>query len=104
MTPTRHGGDDGEHRSTHWAVCVDLIPQADEAHPEMIEFFERHQQLAHAACEAIKFPNQNAINLAVSGRRHQGTDRGAALDGGETEGGAEFRIANAPELEQSEVK
>ena len=30
--------------------------EADEANPEMIEFFERCQQMARAACETIELP------------------------------------------------
>ena len=40
-----HCADDGEHRSTHGAVGVDLILYADEAHSEMIELFQRYPRL-----------------------------------------------------------
>ena len=63
----------------HGAVGIDLILDADEAHAEMVEFFERRQQMARAAREAVEFPDQHAVDLAVSGRRHQGAELGAAL-------------------------
>ena len=40
-----HGADDGEHRSTHRAIGVYLILDADEAHPKMAELFKRYQGL-----------------------------------------------------------
>jgi flavin-dependent dehydrogenase len=56
--------DDGEHRPTHRAVGVDLILDADEAHTEMVEFLQsRQQQMACAAREAIKFPDQHTIDF-----------------------------------------
>jgi len=74
-----HGADDGEHRSTHWAVGVYLILDADEAHAEMVELFKRYQQVACAACKAVEFPDQHAVDLVVSDRRHQGVELRSAL-------------------------
>jgi hypothetical protein len=45
----------------------------------MVEFFQRRQQMARAAREAIEFPDQHAVDLAVSGSRHQSIELGAAL-------------------------
>ena len=74
-----HGADDGEHRPAHGAVGVDLILDADEAHAEMVELLQRRQQMARAAREAIEFPDQHAVDLAVSGGRHQGIELRPAL-------------------------
>ena len=74
-----HGADDSEHCSTHRAVGIYLILDADEAHAEMVEFFQRRQQMARAARKAIEFPDQHAVDLAVSGRRHQGAEVRATL-------------------------
>src|SRR5271163_2609758 len=64
---------------THRAVGIHLILDADEAHAEMVEFFQRRQQMARAARKAIEFPDQHAVDLAVSGRRHQGAEVRATL-------------------------
>lgn len=48
----RDGADDGEHHPAHGAAGVDLILNADEADAEMVELFERGQQVARAAGEA----------------------------------------------------
>ena len=74
-----HRADDGEHRPPHRTVGVDLILNADEADAEMVEFFQGHQQMARASREAIEFPDQHAVDLAVSGGRHQAVELGAAL-------------------------
>jgi hypothetical protein len=39
-----------------------LIPDADEAHANMVEFFKRRQQMARAACREIEFPDQHAVS------------------------------------------
>ena len=70
----RHGGDDGEHRSAHGTAGVDLILDADETHAEMIEFLQRRQQMARAPGEAVELSNQNTVDLAVPGGRHQGVE------------------------------
>tara|TARA_R110002051_G_scaffold268702_1_gene328717 strand:- start:96 stop:398 length:303 start_codon:yes stop_codon:yes gene_type:complete len=49
-----HGADDGEHRPSHGTCGVDLVLQADEAHAEMVEFFERRQEMAGRAGEAVE--------------------------------------------------
>ena len=46
--------DDREHGTAHGAIDVRLIPDADEAHAEMVEFLERRQQVPRAAREAVK--------------------------------------------------
>ena len=74
-----HSTDDGEHRPAHRAVGVDLILDADEAHPEMVELFKRYQQVACAASKTIEFPHQHAVDLVVSDRGHQGIQLRAAL-------------------------
>jgi hypothetical protein len=56
-----------------------LILNADEAHPEMVELFKRCQQVACAAREAVEFPDQHAVDLVFSDRRHQGIQLWAAL-------------------------
>ena len=66
-----HGADDGEHRTTHGAVGVDLILDADEAHAQMIEFFQGRQQMACAARETVEFPDQHAVDFSVSGCGHK---------------------------------
>ena len=60
-------------------VGVHLILNADEADAEMVEFFQGREQMARASREAIEFPDQHAVDLAVSGRRHQAVELGAAL-------------------------
>jgi hypothetical protein len=40
-----HGADDGEHRSAHGAIGIDLVLYADEAYSEVIELFKRRQQM-----------------------------------------------------------
>ena len=74
-----HRADDGEHRPAHRAIGVDLILDADKAHPEVVELLERRQQMARAASKAIEFPDQHAVDLVVPGSRHQGIELGAAL-------------------------
>ena len=74
-----HGADDGEHRPAHRAAGVDLILDADEAHPEVVELLERRQQVARAAGEAVELPDQHAVDLAVPGGRHQRVELGPAL-------------------------
>ena len=59
------------NRSAHGAVGIDLILYADEAYAEMIELFQRRQQMACAAREAVEFPDEDAVDLSVSCRRHQ---------------------------------
>jgi hypothetical protein len=61
------------------AVGVHLILAANEAYSEVIEFFERRQQMACAACETVELPNQRAVDFMVSGYRHQGIELGTAL-------------------------
>ena len=74
-----HGADDGEHRPTHRAVGVDLILNADEAHTEMVEFLQGRQQVACAAREAIKLPDQHTVDFAISCCCHQSIELRAAL-------------------------
>jgi hypothetical protein len=47
------------------------VLDADEPDDEVVEFLQRYQEVARAAGEAIKFPNRNAVDLAVPRRRHQ---------------------------------
>jgi len=56
-----------------------LILDADEAHPEVVELFKRYQQMACAARKAVEFPDQYAVELMASDRRHQGVELRAAL-------------------------
>jgi hypothetical protein len=58
---------------------IDLILNADKAHAEMVELFQRGQQVACAAREAIKFPDEHAFNLVFSRRCHQGVELRASL-------------------------
>src|SRR3954470_12216217 len=74
-----HRADDSEHCSAHRAVGIYLILDADEAHAEMVEFFQRRQQMARAARKAIEFPDQHAVDLAVSCNCHQCIKLRAAL-------------------------
>ncbi len=74
-----HRADDGEHSPPHGAVGVNLILHADEAHSEMVELFQRRQQMACATGEAVELPYKDAVDLAVSCRRHQGVELRAPL-------------------------
>ncbi|MBP2443965.1 hypothetical protein JOH51_001457 [Rhizobium leguminosarum] len=67
----------------------DLVLQADEAHAEMVEFFERRQEMAGRAGEAVELPDQDTIEFAVAGAGHQGVVLGGALLGG-NDGGQIF--------------
>jgi hypothetical protein len=51
----------------------------DEAHPEMVELFERGEQMARAPREAIEFPDQHAVDRAAPGGDHQGVELGPTL-------------------------
>ncbi len=66
-----HGTDDGEHGAAHWAVRVNLVLDADEANPEVIEFFQRSQEMARVAGKAVELPNQHTVNFVVPSRRHK---------------------------------
>ena len=70
----RHGANDGKHGPAHRAIGVDLILDADEAHAEVVELLERHQQMARAAGEAVKLPDQHAVDLTIPGSGHQGIE------------------------------
>jgi len=54
------------HRAAHGAVCVHLVLDADKANAEMIEFFERRQQMLRTACETVAFPDQNTVDFPIS--------------------------------------
>ena len=54
----------------HGTIGVDLILHADEPNTEMVELFECHEQMARAAGEAVEFPDQHAVDLAVPGGCH----------------------------------
>src|SRR5271165_1817502 len=74
-----HGADYGEHRPSHRAVGVDLILDADEPDPEMVELFQRHQQVTRAAGETVEFPDQHAVEVTTTGGRHQSVELGPTL-------------------------
>ena len=74
-----HGADDGEHRPAHRAAGVHLVLNADEAHAEVVELFQRRQQVAGAAGEAVELPHQHAVDLLVARGRHEGVELRPAL-------------------------
>ncbi|MEY9195240.1 hypothetical protein ABIA16_000356 [Sinorhizobium fredii] len=43
----------------------------------MVEFFERRQEMAGRAGEAVELPDQDTIKFAVAGAGHQGVELGA---------------------------
>ena len=47
----------------------------------MVKFFECSQQVARAARKAVEFPDQFAVDLMISDRRHQGVEFEVAFDG-----------------------
>jgi len=74
-----HGANDGEHRTAHRAVGIDLVLDADEPDPKVVEFLQGRQQVARTAGEAVEFPDQHAVNVAAPGSHHQGVELGPTL-------------------------
>lgn len=54
-----------------------MILDAAEADAEVIELLKGGQKVAGRASEAVEFPDQHAIEIAVSRGRHQGAELGA---------------------------
>jgi hypothetical protein len=69
--------DYDHHRSPEWSAGVDVLSEADELNPEVIQFIEHFQEMPHASGHPVECGHEHDIEAVPPGIGHKLVEAGA---------------------------